>query len=225
MGILLASDHLNGSDIADAPDQLKGDLFALAGATFYGLSNVGSEFLVSKAPIYEVVGQLAFWAMPIMGVICAIFDRADFQTATWDSAVAGYLTGYTLILSLFYTLAPLLFRLASAAFFNISLLTANFWGVIIGSSFAPRARRTGTNPPAPRHPSLPPHRPLDVPHRLCAHPRRAGHLLPHRGRPGRGPQALARRRPGRRRQRPRHRQAQGRAAPRRPGRERRVSPA
>ena len=32
----------------------------------------------------------------------------------------------------FYSVAPVLFRMASAAFFNISLLTANFWGLCIG---------------------------------------------------------------------------------------------
>lgn len=90
------------------------------------------EFAVSKRPLYEVIGQLAFWGMFIIGVQAAIFDRESFQEATWDSQVGGYLTGYTLILTLFYCLAPLMFRLASAAFFNISLLTANFWGVIIG---------------------------------------------------------------------------------------------
>lgn len=41
-------------------------------------------------------------------------------------------TGYTLILALFYNLTPLMFRLSSAAFFNISLLTTDFWSVIIG---------------------------------------------------------------------------------------------
>jgi solute carrier family 35 protein F1/2 len=133
MGVLLASDHIHtGSNIADGTNQLKGDLFALAGATFYGISNVFEEFLVSKRPLYEVIGQLAFWATPIMGVIAAIFDRDAIRTAVWSPVVGGYLTGYTLILSLFYTLAPIMFRLASAAFFNISLLTANFWGVIIG---------------------------------------------------------------------------------------------
>lgn len=30
------------------------------------------------------------------------------------------------------TVVPILLRMASAAFFNISLLTANFWGVVIG---------------------------------------------------------------------------------------------
>jgi solute carrier family 35 protein F1/2 len=132
MGILFGSDHLTGNNAFPAADQVKGDLFALLGATFYGLSNVLEEFLVSKRPMYEVIGQLAFWAMIINGVQAGIFDRGSFATAVWNSRVGGYLTGYTLILSLFYSLAPLMFRLSSAAFFNISLLTGNFWGVAIG---------------------------------------------------------------------------------------------
>ncbi|KKY25619.1 hypothetical protein UCRPC4_g01690 [Phaeomoniella chlamydospora] len=134
MGLLLASDHISGTNGGDISrgNQIKGDLFALVGATGYGLSNIAEEFFVSKKPMYEVVGQLGFWAMIINGVQAAIFDRHSFQTATWNGKVGGYLTGYTLILTLFYSLAPILYRLASAAFMNISLLTGNFWGVVIG---------------------------------------------------------------------------------------------
>lgn len=134
MGILLASDHmngLNGGDI-DRNSQIKGDLFALLGATFYGLANVTEEFLVSKRPMYEVVGQMGFWGMIINGAQAGIFDRASFAAATWDGQVGGYIAGYTLCLFLFYSLAPLVFRLGSAAFFNISLLTGSFWGFVIG---------------------------------------------------------------------------------------------
>ncbi|KAH7125473.1 hypothetical protein B0J11DRAFT_506307 [Dendryphion nanum] len=132
MGILFGSDHITGNNAFPAQNQLKGNLFALLGASFYGLANVFEEFLVSKRPIYEVIGQLAFWAMIINGVQAAIFDRESFRNAVWNSKVGGYLTGYTFILSLFYSLAPLMFRLSSAAFFNISLLTGSFWGVAIG---------------------------------------------------------------------------------------------
>ncbi|KAL8697655.1 MAG: hypothetical protein Q9201_007016 [Fulgogasparrea decipioides] len=136
VGILIASDHITGASNPGDPiskgNQVKGDLFALLGAACYGFSNVTEEFLVSKRPLYEVVGQIGFWGMIINGVQAGIFDRASFHTAVWDGKVGGYLTGYTLILSLFYSLTPLLFRLASAAFFNISLLTSNFWGVCIG---------------------------------------------------------------------------------------------
>ena len=132
MGLLLASDHITGSNGGFASNQLKGDLFAVLAATFYGLANLAEEFLVSKRPLYEVVGQLGFWGMLINGTQAGIFDHASFRTATWNSTVAGYLVGYTLSLFLFYSLAPILFRLASAAFFNISLLTGNFWGVVVG---------------------------------------------------------------------------------------------
>ncbi|KAL2395160.1 putative solute carrier family 35 member [Exophiala dermatitidis] len=134
MGLLLASDHITGASGGDVSsgNQLKGDLFALVGATCYGLSNVYEEWFVSGRPLYEVIGQLAFWAMIINGAQAGIFDRHQFRTATWNSKVGGYLTGYTLILTLFYTMVPVLYRFASAAFQNISLLTGNFWGVIIG---------------------------------------------------------------------------------------------
>jgi len=133
MGVLLYSDSSTGaSSVGGVSTELKGDLFMLLGATLYGFSNVAEEFLVSKQPLYEVVGQLGFWGMIINGVQAGIFDRASFRSAKWDGAIGGYLTGFTLILTLFYTLAPILFRLSSAAFFNISLLTGNFYGVAIG---------------------------------------------------------------------------------------------
>ncbi|KAL5414330.1 hypothetical protein PMIN06_002310 [Paraphaeosphaeria minitans] len=132
VGVLFGSDHITGFNQYDAPDAVKGDLFALLGASLYGVSNTLEEFLVSEEPLYVVIGQLGFWGMFINGTVAGIFDRASFRAATWTPDVGGYLAGYTLILSLFYSLAPILFRLTSAAFFNISLLTGNFWGVAIG---------------------------------------------------------------------------------------------
>ncbi|KAF6225619.1 hypothetical protein HO133_009619 [Letharia lupina] len=136
VGILFGSDHItqgSGFGGVTGGNQLKGDLFALVGATFYGMSNVAEEFLVSKRPLYEVVGQLGFWGMFIDGAMTGIFDRPSYRQSVWnDGKVGGYLTGYTLCLLLFYSGAPIMFRLASAAFFNISLLTGNFWGVVIG---------------------------------------------------------------------------------------------
>ena len=132
MGLLIGSDHITGANTGEALDAVKGDLFALLGATFYGLTNCVEEFAVSKRPMYEVIGQLSFWAMFINGVQAAIFDRNSIRDAQWTSQSGGWLAGYTVILALFYSLAPVVFRMASAAFFNISLLTANFWGVCIG---------------------------------------------------------------------------------------------
>lgn len=132
MGILLASDHITGANGGPASNLVKGDLFALLGATLYGTSNVLEEWLVSKAPMHHVLAFIGLIGMLINGTQAAIFDRASIRDAAWDGRIAGWLVGYTLCLTLFYSLAPLILRMGSAAFFDISLLTANFWGVIVG---------------------------------------------------------------------------------------------
>ena len=101
MGVLLASDSMNGSPVGGLPTQVKGDLFMLLGATMYGFSNVAEEFLASKKPLFEVIGQLAFWGMLINGTQAGIFDRASFRSATWNGKVAGYMVGYTLTMLIF----------------------------------------------------------------------------------------------------------------------------
>lgn len=135
MGVLIASDTIQRSNNNPAPDPnpVKGDLFALLAATLYGMTNTYEEFALSQRPLYEVIGQLAFWGSLVSGVQAAIFDRSTVRHATWSPVSVGYLVGYTLCLSLFYSLAPILFRLASAAVFNIGNLTANFWAVLIGT--------------------------------------------------------------------------------------------
>ncbi|KAF8242665.1 DUF914-domain-containing protein [Wilcoxina mikolae CBS 423.85] len=133
MGLLLARDAKNGQSVPGSiPTELKGDLFMLLGASFYGITNVAEEFLVSQAPLYEVVGQIGLYGMIISGAQAGIFDRESFQSATWNGQIGGYLVGFTLIMFIFYSTVPVLLRLSSAAFFNISLLTTNFYGVAIG---------------------------------------------------------------------------------------------
>jgi solute carrier family 35 protein F1/2 len=134
MGVLLGSDKITGATDFPAENQLKGDLFGLLGATCYGFSNALQEFLVSKQPMYEVIGMLSFWGMLINGVQAAIFDRSAFRgmIEIYTHKIGGWIAGFDLLLFIFYSLVPLVFRMGSAAFLNISLLTANFWGVIIG---------------------------------------------------------------------------------------------
>ena len=127
VGILFGSDHItqgSGFGGVTGGNQLKGDLFALAGATFYGLSNVAEEFLVSKRPLYEVVGQLGFWGMFIDGAVTGIFDRAQYKQSVWhDGKVGGYLTGYTLLLFIFYSGAPLSKSFTAVESLSVALLT------------------------------------------------------------------------------------------------------
>lgn len=105
----------------------------LLASTAYALSSVAEEFLVSKRPLYEVVGQLGIYGVLIIGVQASIFDRNSFRDSTWSPPAAGYIAGFAVCQFIFYSLVPVVYRMASAAYFNISILTANFWAVLIGT--------------------------------------------------------------------------------------------
>ncbi|KAG0259824.1 hypothetical protein BG011_002345 [Mortierella polycephala] len=131
MGFLIWSDMKAGKDFPGS-DYVKGDLFCLLGATLYALSNVGQEFLVRQRPMYEVVGQLGFWATVINGIQLAILERKEVQNINWTPEVVGYIIGFDIAMFILYSVSPILFRLSSATFFNLSLLTSDLYGLIFG---------------------------------------------------------------------------------------------
>ncbi|KAF9137802.1 hypothetical protein BGX30_009891 [Mortierella sp. GBA39] len=131
MGFLVWSDMVAGKNFPGS-DYIKGDLFCIIGATFYALSNVGQEFLVRQRPIYEVVGQLGFWGAIVNGIQLAILERNELKSITWTGEVVGYIIGFDIAMFLMYSVAPILLRLSSATFFNLSLLTSDFYGLLFG---------------------------------------------------------------------------------------------
>ena len=45
---------------------------------------------------------------------------------------AGLLLAYTAAMFIMYTTAPIVYRLASSVFYNLNLLSANFFGLLFG---------------------------------------------------------------------------------------------
>ena len=118
-----------------ASSVLKGDLFVVVSTLCYGSANVFEEFLVSKHPVYEVLSQLGVLVTVVLLLQCW-WQGGAAQLAgrvEWTSplVVASY-AGFTVALFLLYTLTPLMFRMSSSAFYNISLLTSDFWALIVG---------------------------------------------------------------------------------------------
>jgi len=132
IGILLAGDLQSGKDFSGAVDMGLGDAFCIISATLYGASNVLEELFVRQRSVYEVVGQLAFWAMIISGIQLSILERQELVAVEWSSGSVGMLLTYTLSMVIFYTGAPILFKLSSATFFNLSLQTSDFYSLIFG---------------------------------------------------------------------------------------------
>lgn len=131
LGLLVASDELTQKNWTPAA-RGKGDAFMIAGATLYGFTNATEEFFVRKRPLYEVVGQLGMFGFLICGAQAAGLEHEGMKTATWNGATIGLLIAYTAAMFILYTVAPLLYRMASSAYYNLSLLSSDWYGLIFG---------------------------------------------------------------------------------------------
>jgi len=131
LGMLVGSDHLTDKN-NPATAKGKGDAFMIAGATLYGFTNATEEFFVRRSPLYEVIGQLGMWGVVINGIQAAGLEHVQMTTTSWNGATIGLLIAYTAAMFILYTVAPLLYRMASSAYYNISLLTSDFYGLLFG---------------------------------------------------------------------------------------------
>ncbi|KAI6016084.1 DUF914-domain-containing protein [Pisolithus microcarpus] len=136
LGMLVASDMLTDKNYP-ALNKGKGDAFMIIGATLYGFTNATEEFFVRRSPLYEVVGQLGMWGTLINGIQASALEHHDMTLASWNGATGGFLVAYTAAMFILYTTAPLLYRSASSPFYNISLLTSDFYGLLFGNHYSP----------------------------------------------------------------------------------------
>ncbi|CAL1714743.1 unnamed protein product [Somion occarium] len=131
LGMLVASDQITDKDWP-ALSRAKGDVFMIVGATLYGFTNATEEFFVRKSPLYEVVGQLGMWGTIINGIQAASLEHDGMKTASWNGKTIGLLVAYTGAMFILYTVAPILYRMASSAYYNLSLLSSDFYGLLFG---------------------------------------------------------------------------------------------
>lgn len=129
--ILIVFSDVMGGNKDNATNAFRGDLFVVLSTAFYGTSNVLEEFLVSKRPYYEVLGQMGVYGTIVIGVQY-FATGTDVGSIEWNWTVAGCFIGFNLALLVMYMLVPIMFRMSSSAFYNLSLLTSDFWALLIG---------------------------------------------------------------------------------------------
>jgi solute carrier family 35, member F1/2 len=124
---------------------------------YYPTANATEEFFVRRSPLYEVVGQLGMWGVLINGIQAAGLEHKQMKSANWSGAVSaftilfyrscieckvhpnlslvGFLFAYTAAMFILYTVSPLLYRSASSVYYNLSLLSSDFFGLLFGTFF------------------------------------------------------------------------------------------
>ncbi|KAF5388654.1 hypothetical protein D9757_004813 [Collybiopsis confluens] len=123
LGLLVCSDELTDKDY-QALARGKGDGLMIAGATLYGITNATEELFV--------VGSLGMFGFIICMSQAAGLEHNDWFAATWNGANVGLILAYTAAMFILYTVAPILYRMASSGYYNLSLLSSDFYGLIFG---------------------------------------------------------------------------------------------
>lgn len=131
LALTVASDI--GGDVS-TPNQGEkrwlGDVLVLLGSALYGFSNVQQELLLKRGcSRFEALGMLG-----LCGSLISIFQAAVTELTTiaeihWTLADLLCILGFQMCLFGFYLLTSVLLSKSDAAFFNISLLTSDFYSV------------------------------------------------------------------------------------------------
>lgn len=137
LGLLVLSDVLHiaggiGGDSVDPRHKWVGDLLCLAGAFLYAVSNVAQEASVKSGDRVEFLGMLGAWGALINGVQLLVVELRTLQGVVWSGATVGLVLGFGLCLFAMYVLTSHFLQQRDATLFNLSMLTSDLWGVLVG---------------------------------------------------------------------------------------------
>ncbi|KAJ9542636.1 hypothetical protein OSB04_029142 [Centaurea solstitialis] len=129
LGLVLLSDSGVGGGGGSNP--ILGDAIVIVGTWFFALSNVGEEFCVKKVGRVEVIAMLCLFGTLMTGVEMFIFERKNLESVSWSLEVILTFVGYGVASFTFCSLRPVVLQASGATLFNLSLLTADMWAVVI----------------------------------------------------------------------------------------------
>ncbi|KAL0082297.1 hypothetical protein F4703DRAFT_1864555 [Phycomyces blakesleeanus] len=134
LGMLIWSDVAGQQGSTDNHSWI-GDIVCLLSATLYAVSNVTEEYLVVHYPAQEFLSRAGFWGSIICGFQAFYYEHEKLVSIEWTWTIAGLVGVYVFCLFSMYSLAPTLYRLSSATFMSMSLMTSNFYSLVAGLVF------------------------------------------------------------------------------------------
>ncbi|KAJ9542715.1 hypothetical protein OSB04_029221 [Centaurea solstitialis] len=127
--LVLLSDSGVGGGGGSNP--ILGDALVIFATCFFSFSNVGEEFCVKKVGQIEVITMFGLFGMLLSIVEMAVFERKSLESVSWSPQVILTFAGYGVAGFMYYSLTPLVLQASGATLFNLSLLTADMWAVVI----------------------------------------------------------------------------------------------
>ncbi|CAO3593263.1 unnamed protein product [Absidia cylindrospora] len=112
-----------------------GDLVCLISATLYAVSNVTEEYLVHHFTTKDFLYRIGLAGMIQSGILSYCFEYDVLVSTQWTRHSVALVLLYVLCLFAMYSLIPMIYRLCGATFVSMSLMTSNFYSLLIGLLF------------------------------------------------------------------------------------------
>ncbi|XP_065585030.1 solute carrier family 35 member F2-like isoform X2 [Artemia franciscana] len=113
--------------------RLTGDMVCMAGAFFYGVTNVAEEHFIKKYDQIEFLGMLGLFGTVISGFQLALTEHPQVSSMNWHHwEEIGLVVAYSAALYAFYATVPLVLSSLGSTAFNLSLLSTDYYSLIAG---------------------------------------------------------------------------------------------
>lgn len=110
---------------------LKGNLLSLLSAILYAISSVLQEKLIKDDSKRVYVSRYSLVTMLWGAILTGSVEHKLIKNFNWNYKSILLMLGYALLLAMFYLSVPIVLEHSNASVFNISMLTSNFYSLLI----------------------------------------------------------------------------------------------
>lgn len=108
-----------------------GNLCAFASALAYAIANILQEKLVYSASATLYLCRFSLITTPVSAIFCGALEWKTIRDYNWTAITYVFIFLYSILLAVYYSGIPFIMQFSNATEMNISLLSANFFSLLI----------------------------------------------------------------------------------------------
>jgi len=113
----------------------QGNIWALISAISYAISTVLQEALVSSDSVRLLLIRFSVCALPLSSLSSLFIEKERISRFKWETRSILLFTGYSIFLSFYYIMVPVILQYSNATVMNLSCLTSNFYSLGVSIVF------------------------------------------------------------------------------------------
>jgi drug/metabolite transporter (DMT)-like permease len=108
-----------------------GNMLATIAAVCYAIANTLQDHLVHSASVKMYLCRFSIFASPVSLVATGAVEWKQIRDYNWGTVTILFIFGFAILLAVYYSFVPFIMQFSSALEMNISLLSSNFFSLLI----------------------------------------------------------------------------------------------